>query len=270
VEEGQERVLEMQRMLWSLGDYSRIADFLRPVARHVVKACAVARGTRLLDVGAGTGNLAIESAHAGADVTATDLTPQLIEIGRRRTAAEGLDVAWQEADAQELPFEDDAFDVVGSVMGAMFAPDADATVQEMLRVAKPGGTVALTAWAPEGYTGQALAITSKYMPPPPPGVNTSGEWGEDETARSRFARYADDVTIQHGFVPWSFESREDARRFFEEEAPPGVAAKMALPPERYEEMWAELEALQERFNKAKDGRVMYESKYLLVVARKRS
>lgn len=263
-----QRVLERQRMVWSLGDYAKVAEILRPASVAVVDACGVGEGTRVLDVGAGTGNLAIEAARRGADVVATDLTPALIEIGRRRSHDEGFEIEWREADAQNLGFQDGSFDVVASVFGAMFAPDADAAVREMLRVTKPRGIVAFTAWASDGYTGRSLAITSGYLPPPPEGVDTAGSWGDEDVARSRFERHADTVEVRRGVVTWDFASADEARSFLETNAPPFVAAKSILPPERFDEMTRELEDLRDRFNKATDGRITIDSEYLLVLARR--
>jgi hypothetical protein len=150
----------------------------------------------------------------------------------------------------------------------MFAPDADAAVRELLRVTKPGGLVAMSSWDKDSYTGQTLKVSSRYLPPPPEGVDTSGEWGDEATARSRFERYTDEVAIHRGTTMWTFASREESRKFWEEEAPPGVAAKMALPPDRFAALSTELEAMEETFNKGTGGQVAIESGYLLIVARK--
>lgn len=268
MEDATREILDRQKFVWSLGDYSKIAEMLRPASHDLVATAGVGKGTTVLDVGAGTGNLAMEAAFAGGRVIATDLTPHLIEIGKQRSKEAGLDIEWQEADAQNLPFEDGSFDVVGSAFGAMFAPNADAAVQEMLRVTKPGGLVAMTAWASDGYTGQTLAVSSRYMPPPPEGVNTVGEWGDEEVARSRFAPYSDQVEVKRGTVTWDFASRDEAETFWKEQAPPAVAAKMALPPERFEQMAAEIAEVQERFDHGTGGRVTIDSEYLLVTARR--
>ena len=268
MDEVQQKVLDTQRMMWSLGDYSRNVGFLRPAALHLVETCKVGTGHRFLDVGAGTGNLAVEAAHAGASVIATDPTEHLMDIGRKDTAEASLDIEWQEADAQNLPFEDNTFDVVGSVMGAMFAPDADAAVREMMRVTKPGGFCAMTSWAKDGMIGQTFLAASRFMPPPPPGVNTVGEWGDEATARSRFERYSEEVSVLRGKTMWAFESLEEERRFFEEEAPPGVAAKMVLPPETFAELVVELEKIHDRFDKSPGDDLLLEAEYLLTVARK--
>ena len=264
-----QEVLERQKMLWSLGNYNEVAKILMPAAGHVADACEIGASVSVLDVGAGTGNLAVEAATRGAaPVVATDLAPSQLELGKARTQVAGLDIEWREADAGNLPFEDGSFDVVGSVFGAMFAPVADEVVQEMLRVTKPGGVVGFTSWSADSYIGQTLRISSGYLPPPPEGANTPGEWGHAEEARSRFARHASDVEVRTGVVTWDFDSTDSARDFFETNAAPTIAAKMMLPPERFEELMSELEILQDKHNRGTGGRVIVDSEYLLLLARK--
>src|SRR3954452_14970686 len=131
---------------WGLGDYARIAELILPVSRSLVDACAISAGQEVLDVAAGNGNLAVLAAEEGADVVASDLSPGQIELGPPRTEAEGVDVEWVEADAEDLPFDDDRFDCAASVFGMMFAPRPEAAAREMFRVVKPGGTVGIAAW----------------------------------------------------------------------------------------------------------------------------
>lgn len=268
MDEVMQQVLDRQRFVWSQGNYGSIHDLLRPAAVALVEACGVGSGQTFLDVGAGTGNVALEAAQRGAKVIATDLTPHLIEIGKERSREAGFDIGWQEADAQNLKFEDDSFDAVGSAFGAMFAPDADAAVREMLRVVKPGCPIAMTVWAGSGYVGRMFETTSRFLPPPPEGVNTVIEWGDEETARQRFEKHAVDVEIRPGKVVWDFESAEEARRFAEEDAPPTVAAKSVLPPDTFREMMDAQEALEEEFDRGEGGRVTIDAEYLLVLGRK--
>src|SRR5919205_3183820 len=140
--------------VWGLGDYSRIADLILPVSRALVDACAISAGQEILDVAAGTGNLTVVAGEEGASVVASDFAPAQVELGKARTAAEGLDVEWVVADAEELPFEDDRFDCVASVFGAMFAPKPERVARELFRVVKPGGTVGLAVWGPYGVQAE--------------------------------------------------------------------------------------------------------------------
>jgi SAM-dependent methyltransferase len=264
-----EQVKERHKVLWGLGNYPEVAKILQPAAVHVVEECAVGPGTRLLDVGAGTGNLALEAARRGAEVVATDLTPALLEIGKERTRSEGLPVEWQQADAEDLPFDDASFHVVTSTFGAMFAPRASVAAGEMLRVARPGGVVGFTCWDSQGYTGYTLQLLKKYLPPSPQGVDGPDSWGDEAIARERFEMHGADVQIRRGEVHWEFDSPQSARRFSEENIPPVVAAKNVLPAERFEELMNEYREAQARFNQATDGRVVYDTPYLLILARKK-
>lgn len=256
------------RFVWAQGDYPEVATYLVPAAEAIVEACGVGPDTTMLDVGAGTGNVAIAAARRGARVVASDLTPELIAAGKERTAREGLDIEWHEADAEELPFEDDGFDVVTSAFGAMFAPRADRTASEMVRVAKPGGKIGFAAWSLDGFQGQVLKVTASYMPPQPEGVDSPLSWGDEPTARERFEKYASAVEVKRGTVPWLFDSIEAWEQWGETKVPPIVVAKQLLPEDAFTKMRQESVAVAERFNKADDGAMNIDSEYLLVVATK--
>ena len=152
---------------WATGDYDRIAALILEMGRAVVAAAGVRSGQRVLDVGAGTGNATLPAAATGAEVVGTDITPQLLEVGERNARARGLDVSWQLADAQDLPFDDGEFDVVLSCVGAMFAPDQRTTARELLRVCRPGGTLALASWTPGGAAGRFFRVLGRYLPARP-------------------------------------------------------------------------------------------------------
>ena len=142
------------RAMWASGDYpSMVETFLLPLGPRLVEACAIEPGARVLDVAAGTGNASLEAARSGAHVTASDLTPELLDAGRARAEAAGAELEWVEADAERLPFEDESFDVVISAIGVMFAPHHQLAADELVRVCKPGGTIGLLSWTPEGMIG---------------------------------------------------------------------------------------------------------------------
>src|SRR5215211_9470247 len=142
------------RRMWASGDYpSMVETFLTPLGPRLVEACGIEAGQRVLDVGAGTGNASIPAAARGAEVVASDLTPELLDAGRARAAAEGVELEWVEADAERLPFEDGSFDVVMSSIGAMFAPHHQDVADELVRVCSPGGTIGMLNWTPEGMIG---------------------------------------------------------------------------------------------------------------------
>src|SRR4051812_9851204 len=181
---------------WGLGDYARIAELILPVSRALVDACAISAGQEVLDVAAGNGNLAVLAAEEGARVVASDFAPAQVELGRARTAAEGLDVEWVIADAEELPFGDARFDCAASVFGAMFAPRPERVAEELFRVVKAGGTVGMANWGPYGAQGEMFECMSKYGPQLPEGVPNTREWGVEEVVQERLGQ--DATSLQPG------------------------------------------------------------------------
>ena len=158
------------RALWASGDYPAVAaELISALGPPLVRACGVQSGQQVLDVAAGSGNAAIPAAEAGAIVIASDLTPELFDAGRKIAAGRGVELEWAEADAEAMPFVDNSFDVVMSCIGAMFAPHHQATADEMIRVARPGGTIGMINWTPEGFIGNLFKTMKPYAPPPPPG-----------------------------------------------------------------------------------------------------
>jgi len=183
------------RALWASGDYPAVAAELIPeLGPELVRASGVKAGDRLLDVAAGSGNAAIPAAEAGAIVTASDLTPELFDAGRQIAAQRGVELEWVEADAEAMPFADNSFDVVLSTVGVMFAPHHQAAADELVRVCRPGGTIALINWTPEGLIGNLFATMKSYAPPPPPGASPAPLWGNEDHVRSLFGDRVIDVT----------------------------------------------------------------------------
>ena len=155
--------------MWASGDYPAMVEtFLEPLGPRLVAAAGIGPHLRVLDVAAGTGNASLPAARAGAQVTASDLTPELLDAGRRRADAAGLELEWVQADAERLPFDDASFDVVMSCIGVMFAPHHQAAADELVRVCRPGGTLALLSWTPEGMLGALFKTMAEFAPPPPP------------------------------------------------------------------------------------------------------
>src|SRR5690242_3464564 len=175
------------RAMWAFGDYPAVAtDLVSSLGPILVGACQVRPGDRVLDVAAGTGNAAIPAAEAGASVVASDLTPDLLETGRREAERRGTTLEWREADAEDLPFGDNEFDTVMSCLGVMFAPFHQATAGELIRVCRPGGTIGLINWTPEGFIGNLFATMKPYAPPPPPGASRPPLWGNEDHVRKLF------------------------------------------------------------------------------------
>ena len=169
------------RALWALGDYTTVAtELVSPLGPVLVQASGIGAGDRVLDVAAGAGNAAIPAALAGANVIASDLVPELLERGGALARARGVDLQWLEANAEALPFDGDEFDAVLSCVGVMFAPHHQRAADELVRVCRPGGTIGLISWTPEGFIGQMFATMKPYVAAPPPGLQPPPKWGSAE------------------------------------------------------------------------------------------
>jgi SAM-dependent methyltransferase len=262
-----EQVKERIRESWALGDYAEIARAILPASQALVDACAISAGQEVLDVAAGNGNLAVLAAREGAAVVASDLSPAQVELGRARTAEEGYDIEWQVADVEDLPFEDARFDCAASVFGAMFAPRPEVAASEMFRVVRPGGTVGLACWTPEGFQGRVFALGNKYVPMPE-GTPRGTLWGEEDAVRERLGGLASSIEFERRAVRHEWDSTEG---FFEfsRNAGPSVARAQALSEEDRSRMKDEIVAVIDEFNQASDGRVVIDNEYLITVARKR-
>ena len=157
--------------LWASGSYPTVVnDVVASLGSILVDTLEIQPGQRVLDVAAGTGTSALPAARLGAAVTATDLTPELLAVGSEDAAAEGLELTWETADAEALPYPDGQFDVVLSSIGVMFAPHHQQAADELVRVCRVGGTIGVLSWTPEGFIGQLFAVMKPYAPPPPPGA----------------------------------------------------------------------------------------------------
>jgi SAM-dependent methyltransferase len=257
---------EGTKALWSLGDYSQIEKFTLTASQALVDACAVSAGQEVLDVAAGTGNFALLAAAEGASVVASDLTPHLIERGRQRTEEEGVSIEWVEADAEELPFEDARFDCTASVFGAMFAPRPRVVAEELFRVTRPGNTVGMANWTPEGFNGRVFQAMNELLPRPD-GISAPIDWGSEDTVRERFDGLAGSIEFERRHAPLEFESVDALIEFFQN-AGPQAAARQALG-DRYPEAEELFRKTIAEFNQAEGGAVNIQSEYLLVVARRR-
>jgi SAM-dependent methyltransferase len=229
------------RAMWGLGDYARVADELIPeLGQVIVEACEIAAGDRVLDIAAGTGNAAVPAALAGADVTASDLTPGLLEIGRAR-GSEAASITWRVADAEALPFDDAEFDVVMSCVGIMFAPFHEKAAAELLRVVRPGGRIGLVSWTPEGFIGQMFATMKPFMAPPPEGAQPPPRWGDEAHVRGLLGDHVTAVRAEKRTVAVdSFETGAEFRDFFKACYGPTIVAYRGIADD--ESRTAELDA----------------------------
>ena len=217
---------------------------------------------------AGDGNFALACAREGASVIASDFAPGMVESGRARSDREGYEIEWIEADAEDLPFEDGRFDCVGSVFGAMIAPDPERMASELFRVVRPGNTVGLTAWVPEGLFAQMFAIGRRFAPPAP-GAVQSEQWGDEAIVRERLAGLAATVSCERRRLTWTADSPVALEDELGNTAPSCAAARQNLDAEAFGELRRETLELFERNNAASDGTLRLEAEYLLTVARKR-
>jgi 2-polyprenyl-6-hydroxyphenyl methylase/3-demethylubiquinone-9 3-methyltransferase len=257
------------RTAWGLDDYHRFAKATTwPVGQVLVEAAGVAAGQRVLDVAAGSGNVAIKAAERGASVVASDLTPENFDAGRREAQARGVELDWVEADAEALPFADSEFDVVTSAFGAMFAPAHERVAGELLRVCRPGGTIALASFTPEGLGGEFFELFARYAPPPPRYARPPLLWGTDEHVRELFGDALESLDLTRLEYLESAESPAAYAELFLETFGPIVALRAGLG-ERADEFDRELLDFATHANRAKNGGAEYPYEYLLVVARKR-
>ena len=260
------------RAMWASGDYpSMVETWLLPLGPRLVEACEIGPGMRVLDVAAGTGNASIPAAQRGASVTASDLTPELLEAGRRRAEAEGVALEWVQADAEDLPFDDAAFDVVMSSIGAMFAPHHQAVADELVRVCRPGGTVGLLSWTPEGMLGALFRMMRPFAPPPPPGAQPPPLWGSEEHVRELFADRVEFRRLERQVLDiTAFERPRDYGEHFKTLYGPTIATRANAEREgRAAEFDEALDRFCDEWNRGTPDRARFEKEYLLAIATRR-
>jgi ubiquinone/menaquinone biosynthesis C-methylase UbiE len=263
-----DRVLkEKHRGMWALGDYPAVASEVIPELGPVlVEACGIQSGDRVLDVGAGSGNAAIPAALAGGRVIASDLTPELFDAGRTTADRVDAELEWQQADAEALPYEDGEFDTVMSCLGVMFAPHHQQSADELVRVCRPGGTIGLISWTPEGFIGQMFATMKPYAPPPPPGASPAPMWGDEAHVRELLGDRVTDFEARRQVVRIGrFGSPQAFRDFFKHNYGPTIAVyrNLGFHTERVVALDGDLVELARRFG-ADSGTMSWE--YLLVTA----
>ncbi|HEX8630457.1 MAG TPA: class I SAM-dependent methyltransferase [Catenuloplanes sp.] len=260
------------RAIWASGSYQTIVnEIVAPLGPILVRAAGVQPADRVLDVAAGTGSASIPAAELGAQVVASDLTPELLEIGRRDAEARGIGLDWRAADAEALPFGDGEFDVVLSCIGVMFAPHHQAGADELVRVCRPGGTIAVLSWTPQGFIGQVFAAMKPYAPPPPPGAQPPPLWGDEDHVRELFGDRVTDLRVRRQTLEVGrFDVPEGLREHFKTNYGPVIATyrNIADDPERVAALDGALADVARRYDRGVDKTVL-DWEYLLVTARKR-
>jgi SAM-dependent methyltransferase len=254
--------------MWAQGDYAAVARLLEPAAVKLVDACQIEPGMRVLDVAAGNGNFALLASERGGVVSAGDITPHMLELGRARGMAAGRDIEWLPADAEQLPFADEAYDVVASVFGAMFAPRPEMVTSELFRVCRDDGLVAMANYSWDGFLGGMSKLFTRHSNRLPFELPSPFEWGDPEVVRRRFDGLAGGVEIQPDTLTWTFESVDAGLEFWERTNAPTIALKATVPPERYAEFQVDAKRLMEELNESRDGRLELNSSYLIVLARR--
>jgi ubiquinone/menaquinone biosynthesis C-methylase UbiE len=255
------------RAMWALGDYHAVAtEIIADLGPVLVDATGIGPGQHVLDVAAGAGNVAIPAAATGAHVIASDLTPELVDLGRADAQARGAALDWHVGDVEYLPFDDGAFDVVTSCVGIMFAPHHQQAADQLVRVCRPGGTIGLIAWTPAGFIGQMFAAMKPFNPPPPPGAQPPPLWGDLAHVRELLGDRVTDVRAsQQMLTVDELADPETFRDYFKTNYGPTIAAYRGIAddPDRVAALDQALVELGERF-RTPDGHLEWE--YLLVVA----
>jgi SAM-dependent methyltransferase len=254
--------------MWASGDYPQMVEtFLLPLGPVLVEAAGIGPGMKVLDVAAGTGNSSIPAAQTGAEVTASDLTPELLDAGRARAEAAGVALDWQVADAENLPFDDESYDVVMSSIGVMFAPHHQEAADNMVRVCKPGGTIAVMSWTPEGMIGALFKTMGPFAPPPPPGAQPPPLWGSEDHLDEIFGDRVDWKRHERKMLDiTAFESPQDYGEHFKALYGPTIAARAnAEKNGQTDELNRAIADFCEEWDLGEAGQARFEQEYLVSV-----
>jgi SAM-dependent methyltransferase len=262
-------VKQRQQQAWASGDFAVVASRIVIVAEQLCDTADLRAGWHVLDVATGSGNAAIAAARHGATAVGVDYVPALLERGRIRAAAEGLDVQLLQGDAEALPFPESYFDAVTSVFGSMFAPDHEQAAAEILRVTRPGGTIALASWTPDGFIGELFRTVAKHVPPPA-GVRSPMLWGTEAHLRELFGDGIASLEVKERTFTFRFTSPEEFVDFFREWYGPTLKAFDALEGEARDALYDDLVALGQRSDRLRvDGAIAIPAAYTEAVAIKR-
>ena len=254
------------KSMWMAGDFGQIANVIQAGADEFIASLGLKPGNRVLDVACGSGNLAIPAARTGARVTGVDIATNLLEQARARAESEGLTIQFDEGDAESLPYDDGAFDVVITMFGAMFAPRPELVSSELVRVCEPGGRIAMANWTPAGFIGQMFKVTGKHVPPPP-SMPSPLKWGDEETVRERLTNGIADLRLTSRMCAFKFPfPPADVVEFFRMYYGPTQRAFGAVDENAQGALRKDLEQLWSDNNQATDGTTHIEAEYLEVLA----
>ncbi|WP_433376797.1 class I SAM-dependent methyltransferase [Actinoplanes sp. CA-142083] len=254
-----------QQKTWASGDYSAVAALIQPIAEELAQAADLSAGATVLDIAAGSGNASLAAARCGCRVTSTDYVTGLLDRGRERASAEHLPMDFDVADAESLPYADGSYDAVISVVGAMFAPDQEKVAAEMTRVCRPGGTIAMANWTPEGFIGHMFRTVGRRVPPPP-GIRGPVEWGSEPRIRELFGDRVSNLRVVPRTFVFRFATPEHFADYFRTNYGPTLKAFEALGPDGGKPLYDDLVALAAEHNVATDGTTKIPSAYVQVLA----
>jgi SAM-dependent methyltransferase len=254
------------KSIWMAGDFGQIANYAVHAGAEFIKRTEIKPGTRILDVACGTGNVSLPAARAGAEVTGVDIAPNLLEQARKRASAENLKIRFDEGDAEDLPYRDGEFDIVVTMFGAMFAPRPERTAAELIRVCRPGGSIAMGNWTPQGFVGKTFQLTAKIVPPPP-GIAPPVLWGDEATVRQRFSQGISKLTLTRHNVSFEYPfGPKEVVAFFRQYFGPTQATFARLDKAGQDSLASQLEKLWVENNQATDGTTRVQAEYLDVRA----
>lgn len=262
-----EAMKSKQQGAWASGDYAVVGTTLQIVGEQLCETIDLPAGRKVLDVAAGNGNATLAAARRFCDVTSTDYVAELLDKSRLRAEAEGVSVDYQVADAENLPFEENSFDVVLSTFGVMFAPNQGKAAAEMLRVVRSGGTIGLANWTPESFIGQVFKTLGRYLPPPA-GANSPALWGTEARLQEFYGGKAESVTLTPREFVFRYRSADHFMDVFRTYYGPTHKAFLALDAEKQAALDADLRDLLASMNRATDGTIAVPAAYVDVVVRK--
>ncbi len=260
-------IKQKQQIAWGSGDYGKVGVTLQITGEQLCESMDLRAGMSVLDVAAGNGNVTLAAARRFCDVTSTDYVESLLDQGRVRADAEGLDIRFEKADAESLPYADNTFDNVVSTFGVMFAPDHTTSAQELIRVCKPGGKIGMANWTPSGFIGQLFKIIGQYVPPPA-GVSSPALWGTEEFLQENFGDRAEKIAIRSNMFYFRYASPQHWVDVFRTYYGPFHKAILALDDDQGAQLQHDALKLISKLNVAKDGTMVLPSEYLEIVIRK--
>ncbi len=261
-------IKQRQQATWSSGDYAVVGTTLQIIGETLAEAVDIRAGERVLDVAAGNGNVTLAAARRFANVTSTDYVPALLDKGRERARAEGLNVRFLEADVENLPFNDASFDVVVSTLGSMFAPDHVRTAREMMRVLRSGGRIGLASWTPQGFIGRLFKTIGAHVPPPA-GVKSPALWGTEAHMQELFGDQAQEIRCERRHFNFRYLSAAHFMEIFRDYYGPTHKAFNALDDAGKQALERDIVTLLDELNVAGAASLVVPSEYLEVVITKR-